>query len=516
LPRTRAQDDQLNARVASSAGAKSSRHKKNSDRQQETGASLSRANAASHYAQKRKKRRRLGAVKVIVAVVAAVLVGGGVAAWAYVNNIQSKLSSGIDSALRGQLTTTETGQPFYMLLLGVDKNADRENSSEYGSADSAYRSDSIMLARIDPQSKKVTLVSIHRDTAVNITYTDSSGKTVTANKEKINAAYSLGGPSCCVSTVSQFAGVNISHYAEVDFDSFCDIVNTIGGIEVDVPVDVYDPEYTGADIKAGVQTLDGDQALQLCRARHAYDKYGDGDLYRAANQRAVIAAIMRKIMKMDPASMTGVISQLAGSVTTDMSVGDIVSLGTQMSGIDIDNDVYSGMAPTTSSYTNNTWYEICNQSAWKTMMERVDQGLPPYETESQDPTAGVSSGIAVDTSSATTNSATTVAVTSNVPTSSDSTDYSGTVEVLNASGLKGYASGVANLLTSKGFTTTTDNAKSSATKTVVVYNGSNQAKANAVALAMGGSITVQNNDGSYDTSADVIVTLGSDQVAKTK
>jgi LCP family protein required for cell wall assembly len=300
LPRTRAQDDQLNARVASSAGAKSSRHKKNSDRQQETGASLSRANAASHYAQKRKKRRRLGAVKVIVAVVAAVLVGGGVAAWAYVNNIQSKLSSGIDSALRGQLTTTETGQPFYMLLLGVDKNADRENSSEYGSADSAYRSDSIMLARVDPQNKKVTLVSIHRDTAVNITYTDSSGKTVTATKEKINAAYSLGGPSCCVSTVSQFAGVNISHYAEVDFDSFCDIVNTIGGIEVDVPVDVYDPEYTGADIKAGVQTLDGDQALQLCRARHAYDKYGDGDLYRAANQRAVIAAIMRKIMKMDP------------------------------------------------------------------------------------------------------------------------------------------------------------------------------------------------------------------------
>lgn len=71
------------------------------------------------------------------------------------------------------------------------------------------------------------------------------------------------------------AGVDISHYAEIDFDGFKEIVDALGGVEVDVPMEIND-NMAGGYVSAGLQTLNGDQALILCRARHAYDEYGDG------------------------------------------------------------------------------------------------------------------------------------------------------------------------------------------------------------------------------------------------
>ena len=199
----------------------------------------------------------------------------------------------------------------------------------------------------------------------------------------------VSGASYTVETISKFAGVPISHYAEINLDQFISVVDTIGGIEVNVPVDVYDPQYTGADIKAGQQTLNGDQALKLCRARHAYDKYGDGDVYRAANQRMVIGAILRKILASDPATIASTVTTLADSVSTDLSVADILSLATQFQGFNMDTDMFSGMEPTNSKYVNDTWYEICDTQAWQKMMTRVNQGLSPYESEDEDTALGI-------------------------------------------------------------------------------------------------------------------------------
>lgn len=362
----------------------------------------SRTNSSQHYAQERQRRAKKHTLRTVLIVIAVVLVAAGGAAFAYYMNIQSRLNAGIDSSLRDQLTTTEAGEPFYMLLLGVDKNVDREASSEYGSSDSAYRSDSIILARIDPKNVQVTLVSIHRDTMVTLG---------THGTQKINAAYAFGGPTYAVQTISSFAGVPISHYAELDFDSFCYIVDTLGGIEVDVPITVDDSTGTGGYVAAGLQTLNGDQALTLCRARHAYDNYGDGDLYRAANQRLVIQAILKKILASDPATLTATVSKLADSVTTDMALSDILSLALQMRSLDVQNSVYSGMEPTNSKYVNSTWYEIVDDAAWKTMMSRVDQGLSPYSSTKQDSTQGYA-GSADNIKNAETAASSTAATTS--------------------------------------------------------------------------------------------------------
>ena len=149
----------------------------------------SRADGVGYYVSKRKQAKRSHRVLkvVVISLVAVLAVAGAAFAW-YVNNINSKLSEGIDSSLLNQLVApTKTDDPFYMLLLGVDQ--DEERTEEWGADQSNYRTDSIILARIDPPNKKVTLISIPRDTMVDM------GEHGT---QKINAAYSFGGAAYMV------------------------------------------------------------------------------------------------------------------------------------------------------------------------------------------------------------------------------------------------------------------------------------------------------------------------------
>ena len=297
--------------------------------------------------------------------------------------ITVRMNSGISLETRAALSPALPGQPFYMLLVGTDKDEYRE---ENNSTDGIYRTDSIILARVDPLAAKLTLVSIQRDTLVDL------GEDY--GEQKINSAYAIGGAPMLIKAVSSLANVSISHYAEIDLDQFISVVDAIGGITVNVPVDCYDPEYTGADIKAGVQTLDGDNALKLCRARHAYDQYGAGDYYRTANQRMVLGAILKKSLSGNPFMLFACMNTGSASVTTDLTGFDLIFLGLRFVGFDMSTSLYSALEPTVSSYENNTWYERVNTEAWEKMMSRVDQGLSPYESESEDPTAGIAAGVA--------------------------------------------------------------------------------------------------------------------------
>ena len=168
-----------------------------------------------------------------------------------------------------------------MLLIGADKSQDRDESGEYWRFNTEP---SMILARVDPKEKEVTLISIPRDTQVDI---PGHGT------QKINAAYAFGGASLAVDTVSELAGVPISHYAEIDFDGFKAVVDALGGIEVDVPMEIND-DMAGGHVDAGLQTLNGEQALILCRSRHNYDDIGNGDAIRAANQRLVLLPSWKK------------------------------------------------------------------------------------------------------------------------------------------------------------------------------------------------------------------------------
>ncbi len=363
------------------------------------------------------KEKHRGLVIAAICIVVVLVVVSSIAGILYISNINARLNQNVTDELRDQLVQTRAGDPFYLLLLGVDKDQGRvEDTENYGADESAYRSDSIMLCRIDPKNVKVTMVSIHRDTLVNM---DSHGQ------QKINAAYSFGGGAYATKVVSIFSGVPISHYAEVDLDRFIDIVDQVGGVTVNLPVPVYDPEYTQLDLPAGEQTLSGYDAALLCRCRHGYDKYGDGDVFRAANQRMVFSEVIKKVLNSDPATIASTVTTMADSVTTDMNVASILDLAMQMKSLDIENDIMTGMEPTDGALINGTWYEICLVDNWRKMMMRVDKGLPPYDEAmgEHDSTSGVAGSIGAGSN----------ATATNAGSSSSSSSSSSTSETSSAS-----------------------------------------------------------------------------------
>lgn len=446
--------------------------------------------AAAHK-QKKRRTRRIGLTAAAILLVV-ILIGAG-AAFAFIYGIDRNLQDGIDDDLMNTLAASDSpSEPFYMLLIGVDKSDEREESDIYGGA---YRSDSMILTRVDPKNCKITMVSIYRDTMVDLG---------THGKQKINAAYAFGGPALAVKTVSELAGVPIHHYAEIDFNGFEDVVNALGGIEVDVPMAINDP-LAGEPLEAGPQTLNGSQALVLCRSRHAYDKYGDGDMMRAANQRMVISAIMKKIMSSDVGTMTNTVNTLANYITTDFSVSSILGFANTFKDINIEEDVYSAMEPTVPLYENDIWWAILDEEPWREMMKRVDAGLPPTEEALIDPDTGVT--LAVIGDGGTTSSS------KNSGSSANSKALKGVkIAVRNGAGINGVAADAAELLSELGAITDTGNADNSKYKnTIIVYNKeSDKAQAQAIADALGIGQIKKNSGGTYSFTTDFLVVIGAD------
>lgn len=442
--------------------------------------------------RKRKKHKRTILISVIC--VLAILFGGGAAAYAYLANINDNLHNGIDGSLLDALIPVDTPtDPFYVLLLGTDGSSEREQSEEYGGSN--FRSDSMMLARIDPKTKKVTLVSIPRDTKVDL------GKYGT---QKINAAHAFGGPALAVKTVSELAGVPIAHYAELNFDGFSDIVDALGGVDVNVPMEIND-NLAGGHLDSGQQTLSGDQALILARSRHNYDDYGDGDALRAANQRLLLSAIAQKLLSVDPLSMANTVTKLTEFVTTDLDISEIIAIAQSMRGLNATTDIYTGTAPTESEYTDNIWYEILDEKAFKKMMQRVDQGLPPTEEDQVDKATGIviSSTGDADGDAANARDKQYYNITKNA-----------TIRVRNGNGQAGVCSDIQSILEDMGYSASnidTGNAESfNYDDTIIVYKESKNAnEAQLIAETLGTGKAMADN-GTYLFDSDFLIVAGND------
>ena len=485
----RAQDRYARNRYAAAGRSRSRRR----DAQvQDVSASADVKDAAARlsrneYAKTHKAKRHGKAFYAVIAVIAVALIGAG-AAFAYVNVLSGNFRSGLGDTSK-YLVKTSLTQPFYMLLMGTDGSAERDESGDFGDS---YRTDSIMLARIDPVNKKVTLVSLHRDTMID--YGDEYGV------NKLNAAHVFGGPELSVKTVSKLAGVDISHYAEINFDGFREIVDALGGVEVDVPMTI-DDEDAGGHLDAGLQTLNGDQALILCRARHAYDEIGPGDEYRAANQRLVMAAIAKKLLSADVATMASTVQTLSKYVTTDLGVTDIIGLAQNMQGLDPSTDIYSAMEPTTSKYVDGVWYEVNNTEEWKAMMKRVDAGLSPTEGNVVDQVSGTILATTGDGSASSAGEA----------GSGGAVKSGGTVAIRNGNGVSGAGLDAAERIQGLGYSVNTSNADNfDYAKTIVVYETAAEKEyAEAIVSKLGVGEAVQ-NDNTYLFEEDFLIVLGAD------
>jgi len=463
----------------------------------------SRAAAGGDYAQDRRRKKRKRIALGALAAVLVLALGGVGMAFAYINQIESNFSEDITPEVQEALEKPADydGGTFYMLLMGTDKSKEREKG-EY--AGDTFRSDSMILTRVDPENKKVTMVSLHRDTETEI---EGYGM------QKLNASYAFGGPAGAIKAVSQMAGVPISHYAEINFDGFKDVVDALGGIEVDVPMEI-DDKRAGGHVDAGKQTLNGDQALILCRARHAYDEYGDGDRYRAANQRLVLGAIAKKILSSDVATMASTIEALSQYVTTDFKIADILALANSLQGLDPSEDIYSAMEPTISEYRNETWYEQLDVEAWNTMMNRVKQGLPPTETDQVDELNGTVLASAGDGAGGTSDQETGVQAADGTSTTGKTfgETRTGIVTIKNGNGVNGVGAEALERIKPLGYTADASNANSfSYDETVVVFDTTDQrAYAEELIDALGCGRAVQNKNGEYVYEGDFLILIGSD------
>lgn len=256
-------------------------------------------------------------------------------------------------AAREVLTPTTARDPFYMMIIGTDSRYDDEGE----------RSDTNIVARVDPQSGIISMISIPRDTAIML---EGYGM------QKFNAAYSFGGIPGAIQAAESLLGVKISHYALVDFDGMISLVDAIGGVDVDVPVYIDDPDAGSVTVDAGLQHLDGEHALVFARSR----AYITGDFQRTTNQRTLISAMLNQCMTLSNTDLPRVIESAAECMTTDLTVTMLHDYALYFMNFE-EITVYSVMVPSGTAMNEGSSYVVCDTATLLQVMQAINAGEDP-------------------------------------------------------------------------------------------------------------------------------------------
>lgn len=258
------------------------------------------------------RRRRRVLVGLLVAVLALLLVAAG-AIFALTQSIGNGISRIPDAF--GSLDASERPAGFggtTFLLVGTDtRAADPTTGADApaGVQAGSQRSDVIMLATVQPDGSTGSVVSIPRDSWVDV-----PGR----GPNKINAAYAFGGPSLLIRTVEGLTGVRVDHFGVIDFAGFRSLVDSVGGIDVGV---AQATGNAGVDFRPGVNHLDGAAALAYVRQRHDLPH---GDIDRARRQQNALRALLGKVQQ-QASSNPLALYDLARNVGDTVSVDDTLS-----------------------------------------------------------------------------------------------------------------------------------------------------------------------------------------------
>ena len=230
-----------------------------------------------------KKNKGIGKI-ILLALVLLLLVLGGIFAYKVHKN-GGGLKGILATAIGHDQETIKTLPKIYCVLLGQSQNL----------------TDTIMVAEYDPQKQQASILSIPRDTFIG------DNKATASTSEKINAVYQYGADKL-LKEINELTGLDIKYYVKVDTEAFKALVDAIGGVTFDVPIDM---KYTDKkqnlyiNLKAGVQKLDGDKAEQLVRFRHNSDgttypyEYGIEDIGRMKTQRNFLKALAKQTLKIE-------------------------------------------------------------------------------------------------------------------------------------------------------------------------------------------------------------------------
>ena len=347
-----------------------------------------------------------------------------------------------------------------VLLLGIDT---RDESA------TTQNTDTMIVLSLDPVNKTAAMLSIPRDV-----YIDRPGVLV----DKVNAAYAVGGPDLSRRVVEDLLGIRVNAYALVDFDAFTKIVDSVGGVVVDVRRPVRDESYPTPDygverldITAGPQLMDGQTALRFARSRHDTNDYS-----RAQRQQLVLSSLRTRMAEGDfIRGLPGLIDRVGSVVQTNFDPANILPLAQFGSGIDGNAIRSEVLYPCGGAYPHCELQSSGGANGFY---------LIPDRAKIRDLAAAVFYDPQVK--------------------------YEGaSVEVRSTGARNGLAQSVADRLTERAFTVSTVSAGATGRSAVLVLNGAKRYTANALALQLGG-LPVDTLPASEQSSADIVVRVGSD------
>jgi LCP family protein required for cell wall assembly len=347
-----------------------------------------------------------------------------------------------------------------VLLLGIDSRDD-------GSA--TKNTDTMIVLSLDPVNKTAAMLSIPRDV-----YIDRPG----VFTDKINAAYAFGGYDLARKVVEDLLGIRLNAYALVDFDAFTKIVDSVGGVLIDVKRPVRDESYPTPDygierldITAGPQLMDGQTALRFARSRHDTNDYS-----RAQRQQLVLSALRTRMSEGDfIRGLPGLIDRVGSVVQTNFDPANILPLAQFGTGIDGDAIRSEVLYPCGGAYPHCELQSSGGANGFY---------LIPDRAKIRDLAAALFYDPQVKSEGA-------------------------SIEVRSAGARNGVAQTIADRLTERAFTVATVSDGATGRSAVLVRNSSKRYTANALALQLGG-LPVDTLPANEQTSADIVVRVGSD------
>lgn len=386
-------------------------------------------------------------------------------------------------SLKGFLQTV-TGQSeeklkdleeFKVLILGVSEDI------------SVALTDTIMVASYNPRTQKAVLLSIPRDTYVgNNRYSANS-------YDKINALYQVGGAEKTLQAVNKITGLNIKHYVVISNNALIDLVDEIGGVKFDVPIDMnYDSKKQGLHIhlKKGEQTLTGEQAEGLVRFRHNNDgssypsEYGDNDYGRMKTQREFIKAVAKQTLQFkNITKIGGLIDVVKKNVKTNINdwntIKDYIPYAVEFDMNNLQTETLPGVSARIPANTGLWFFEHSESKTEELIKELYSE--PAQAEESSD-----------------VNNVAEVTLTSNVK-----------IEILNGSGDSTLLTKATDKLKKEGYIVYKTGTTSSTSKTTIVNKNNVESSTMSELKDLLDAGVISNSSISSET-VDVTIVLGKD------
>jgi LCP family protein required for cell wall assembly len=278
------------------------------------------------------RRRRLHRVIRWAAVVLTVLlVAVTLGSYMTYEHLDANLNVVSISGIKNQPPPSAKGVENILILGSQTRNGQQGGQAEFGTDPDTDLSDNIILFHLNAAHTRATVVSIPRDTLV---FEPACGIVPAIPQAIIDGAMNQGGPACAVATVEQLTGIRIDHYVRFTFNSFRDMIDAVGGVEVCLKQPVDDP-YSHLKLAAGRHYITGNEALDFVRTRHGVGN--GGDLGRIELQQEFLSSLIQKVqhenLLADPVTLLRLADVATRDVTVDTGLGSVSALLKQAYGL---------------------------------------------------------------------------------------------------------------------------------------------------------------------------------------